>query len=520
MILVGQRRRQRAPDSRVELIGAPIGGWNTKDPLATMGPQFASVLDNWYPQPAELELRGGYTDHATGFANPPRTLALYTPPSGLNKMFAGTSNGIFDVSSAGAIGAAVTTSTNGDFQWTQMGVAAGHYLMMFNGVDKPRYWDGTTWTLVDGVSTPAITGVTTTGLFSAYVFKQRLFFLEINKLSFWYLTTVSVVGGAASEFRLGNVCQRGGTVVAMGSWTVDAGSGPDDFAVFVTSEGEVAVFQGTDPGISTAWAHVGTYSIPKPIGRRCLITYGASLLVLTERGVWRLPQDLQSSDIATRTQLSDKVEPSFTTVARGTSALFGWQPIVFPARGALLVNVPISASVSHQYVMNLTTKAWCRFTGWNALTFIVFNKDLYASLSNKVIKVWTGAVDGVDAVLGLANQGSVYLPPAGLVKQVVMARPILRSTGGVTIRLGMIVDFKETVDLSTLLFTSSGGSLWDSGLWDSAIWGGGLEPQSPWLTPPARIGNAFATVFQAQTNSAEVFWTSNAMMYKRGGLLP
>jgi hypothetical protein len=46
-----------------------------------------------------------------------------------------------------------------------------------NGVDKPHLYNGSTWTAIDGASTPAITGVTTT-TFLPTLFKNRMWFIQ------------------------------------------------------------------------------------------------------------------------------------------------------------------------------------------------------------------------------------------------------------------------------------------------------------------------------------------------------
>ena len=55
---------------------------------------------------------------------------------------------------------------------------------------------------------------------------------------------MAAVAGAASMFDLGQIFTEGGYLMAMATWTVDAGYGVDDLAVFITSEGEVAVYRG------------------------------------------------------------------------------------------------------------------------------------------------------------------------------------------------------------------------------------------------------------------------------------
>jgi hypothetical protein len=63
--------------------------------------------------------------------------------------------------------------TNARWQSANMGRLGGQFFYAVNGVDKPRYYDNAAWVAVDGASTPAITGVTTTKLVHVNVYKNR-----------------------------------------------------------------------------------------------------------------------------------------------------------------------------------------------------------------------------------------------------------------------------------------------------------------------------------------------------------
>jgi hypothetical protein len=83
--------------------------------------------------------------------------------------------------------------------------------------------------------------------------KNRIWFAEKDTLKAWYMGT-NAIGGAAAAFDLSALFSRGGYLVALGTWTLDGGAGLDDLLVFVTSEGQVAVYRGTDPAVAANWA--------------------------------------------------------------------------------------------------------------------------------------------------------------------------------------------------------------------------------------------------------------------------
>jgi hypothetical protein len=96
----------------------------------------------------------------------------------------------------------------------------------------------------------AITGVNSNTFINNNVFKERLFYVEKDTMNVWYLGT-KAVSGAANKLDFGSVAKLGGYIQAMGTWTIDAGQGVDDYAVFVTNMGEVIVYEGTDPSDAT-----------------------------------------------------------------------------------------------------------------------------------------------------------------------------------------------------------------------------------------------------------------------------
>ena len=110
------------------------------------------------------------------------------------------------------------------------------------------------------------------------VYKKRIWGVLKDSLDACFLDS-DAVAGAATKFPLGSVFQRGGYLVAMATWTLDSGEGPDDYAVFISSKGEVAVYGGIDPTDATDFTLKGIFFTAPPIGRRCFCKLGADLAV-------------------------------------------------------------------------------------------------------------------------------------------------------------------------------------------------------------------------------------------------
>jgi hypothetical protein len=209
-----------------------------------------------------------------------------------------------------------------------------------NGADKYHVFDGTTWH-TDGDGPPYdITGVDSATLIGVNVFKNRLWFVQTGTLKAWYLP-VNSIGGAAASLDMSSLCAQGGYLMAMGTWTLDAGYGVDDYAVFVTSEGEVIVWRMTDPTDANSIYLIGVWSVGSPVGRRCLVKYKGDLLIIVQEGLFPLSVALQSSRLNPRAALTDKIQQAISDSISRYGANYGWQVIPFPKQNMLILNVPV-----------------------------------------------------------------------------------------------------------------------------------------------------------------------------------
>lgn len=498
-------------------LPAPVGGWNARDPLAAMPPEDAIVLENWFPKAADVELRPGCEQWASGFVAEPKALMAWNGPTS-RKLFASTATGIYDVTSATAIGASVSTVTTGYVQSANFNVAGGSYLIVVNGQDKLKLYNGTTWQDIDGVSVPAITGLATTSLQNVAVLKKRLWFVQKNSMSAWYLPTAAI-GGALAEFPLGQVFGRGGHLVAIGNWTIDGGDGSDDYGVFMSSEGEVAVYKGTDPASAATWQLVGVYYIGEPLGNNCFCKYGGDLLILCQNGLFPLSRALQSTTVDRSSALTAKIDTAFTEAATLYGGNPGWQAIAFPQGSLVLVNVPVTDGYTEQYVMNSITGAWCKFTGWFATAWEVFDKQLYFASDTKTAKAWSGRSDFGAAVVGRAQQAYSYFKARSRQKHFKLVRPVVTLDGNVTLRIGMDTDYAVSEFTSLTTAAPLVGYVWDTARWDQITWAPGNETKREWATIFAKECYAAALRLQCSTTSVNLKWTATDFVYETGGIL-
>lgn len=464
---------------------APVLGWVSAQNQAAAKPGTALVLENWFPTTTGIELMAGSQKHGTASTTLPcRSLMTYIGTSG-QEMFGATATEIFDLSAPAdpdvAPAAAVSGRTDGYYSSANFVTVAGNYMYACNDTDEPLIYNGATWTTVTAVSTPAITGVTggNTGMTHVSVYRNRLAFAKGT--SVWFLP-VDVIGGAAIEVSLAGVFKRGGTVLFTASWSQDSGAGLDDKFVVVSTKGEFAVYQGSDPSSSTDWSIVGVYDFPAPMGKNGFMRAGGDLLVLTEAGMVSIGQAVVK-DVAAlgMAAVSRNIQPDWIYDARQRSGL-PWEVVKWPARNRAIISCPVTGDDTTTppwcYVVNLETGAWAKRTGWNTRCLTLFGEFVYFGSNN-------GAVYQAD-ITG-ADDGEIYYAKAVLAWDHIGApgyeKSILSARGQFVTQNTFIPQISVSTDYTIALPSPPNVStdidspgVWDVGVWDVAKWDSGLTP--------------------------------------------
>jgi hypothetical protein len=439
-----------------------VGGLNTRDALPSMPPQDAIVLDNFFPERSYTMLRRGSAEWSTGFTSPVDSLLEYVGAARL--FFAASGDGIYNITAGGAATSAVVTSlTNARWQSVMFSNAGGTYLLAVNGADGLRSFDGTTW------ATQSVTGPGQ--CFQVTTWANRVWLAENGTARAWYLPT-NAITGTANSVNLGGVWRKGGvlrTILAAGYESM--GTGLNDYIGFLSSNGELAVYRGTDPATAANFAMVGVFVLPQPVGNRCIVQFGDDVLILTQDGLVSLKSIIQTDPSNARlSAVSDKISVSLQQQYETLGGLFGWEVALYPTAHMLLVNVPLSAGAV-QYVMNTLSGSWCRFTGWSANCFGRFGDNLYFGTGTEVVRAWTGTSDQGAAIVATESKAFTQLKDEGQSKRVTMVRPLITANaapGG-----GLFVNMDYERQSITAPYTETAAvALWDTALWDVDVWGG------------------------------------------------
>ena len=375
-------------------------------------------------------------------------------------------------------------------------------------------------TVVGSYTTIGITGVNSNTFINVNLFKNRLYFTEKDTLTCWYLD-VDAIGGPASPLYFGGIARNSGYLQAMGTWTLDAGQGADDYAVFVTSMGEVMVYNGTDPDNADTWALKGVWQLGQTFSRRCFFKWSGDLLLLTKDGLVPLASALQSSRLDPRVNLTDKIYFAVSQAATLYSDLFGWQINYYASANMLILSIPTSTGME-QFVMHNITKAWGRFTDIQAYCWEVTGDSNMNFGGNGIVGLfYDGYSDNGSNITATAQQAYSYYERPGQLKRFMLVRPILQSTGGVpNVVCGLSVDFDTQSQLGQVQFnpTTLTDGVWDTSKWDQANWAGGLITTKVWQGVTG-LGFAGSINLNVASRGIELHWASTDYVMEAGGVL-
>lgn len=502
-------------------LSAPVGGLNARDSVAAMRATDAVEMENFFPTPTSVDVRAGFQDWST-FTGLCHTIIVYSGVSA-TKVFPCVKNGstysIYDGTSSGALSSAVVGGsgptvqalTSARFDYVNFGTPGGHYLVAVNGADTPIRYDGTTWTA------STLSGGTVTNYQSIGVYAQRLWVFDKNSFTVRY-TPVQTVGGATTSLDLGSYFKLGGSLSSIITVTDDA-QGATDYIAFMSTEGEIVAYTGTDPSSASDWQQSAHFRIGRPmvLGNRCWVKLGTDALVLCTDGVYPLRSALQNNDRNQSASVSDKIRPLLNQDMVTFGSKTGWGMVYHPTGAKLLVNVPTRNDVkSHQYVMNTQSRAWTKFTGWNALCFDVAQDTLYMGMDGAMVKADTATDDGDADITSFVRQAFNYLSLPGLAKDVTMLQPVIAADGGFQIGIGIDTDYRQQTLSSMRQVSGGSGDPW-GGVWD-VEWSGGLAMQDNWYGVEG-VGQAIAVKLKTVTNGVQLKWSATNGVAVTGGVL-
>lgn len=504
---------KRPPQKQLRLP-APLGGLNTIQSVMATPPTDALVFDNFIVAPYGVEIRKGwrywYDDE---FLAEVRTIMSYqaVDPSN-NRLFAATAeaNGqIYNITATGATAPAVAVVTPagvpdipGEWHSTMYVTPGGAFLCAVSA--GAGYW---TYEAVAGwvqvalgggagqVAFPVADTSTMADLAFVMAWKNRLWFLHRNSSKAYYLPTNQITGQLVA-FDFGGLLTRGGLTSYLANWTYDSGSGVDDSLVVVSNQGDMLIYQGTDPSSINTFGLKGVWFIGRvPAGRRGFCKMGGDVWMASEYGIIPISDHVSGRVTAPTSEstAAGKFNPTLSAAISSTLGSKYWQLIPYATEELLIVCSPYeraSTGTRQSYIQSAATKSWATTTNFDPLCGAVHDGNFYFSdRSNRVCQGFIGYNDGDsfdsavagNEVTGRFLTGFYDYGSPNLNKTATRVRLLGMSDGNPAWHVKLHPEYQMNDLLSVGGPAAGGASLWDSALWDSDLWlSGGAETFKGW----------------------------------------
>jgi len=371
-------------------------GINLDSPADSLPDGYATNLSNISPFPERIAQRSAKTTFATatGASGYYDNLSVYTSiytATGTN-LIAGTDTAISKINITNAavtnVGSGYTSASWYFQQWRGYFWAA-----RFNALAATAYYryDGTTFTDATTLYTCSGSANYTASHFIPHKSRMYLVVNYSSETEIWY-SGVNSVSGALTQFVVSGIFQEGGIPLAVGSLSRMSTAGDVSQFVVISSEGEVLIYDGDNPGASN-WVLTRRFTIPRPLqsGRytNAVISANQDVYVLTTEGVISLNLILSGDPVG-------KTSPVASAIRDAWDYQNNWQEsgrnqghaVHFDSqKGWLFSNLSSRNDASvDTYVKSFKTGATTKYPV-NASAWTSYGDDLYYMTGGVVSKI-------------------------------------------------------------------------------------------------------------------------------------
>jgi hypothetical protein len=472
-------------------IPAPTRGLVLNENESFMQPGGALVLDNWKPTMKGLAVRGG-SKNWTQLPETTPVVSMFSYISGnTHKMFAGNATKLYDVTSDPPV-LVKSGQTSGNYAASQLANQGGDWMIVVNDTgDYPLRYNGTTWETLNPAYTPGagfpprISAPVTTppatvqdghNLTYVWKYRNRFFFIEGGSMNAWYLP-LNATGGVLSMIPLSGAATKGGKLLCGFTLSINAGDGIDDKNCFLTDQGEILIFTGSDPSTAANWRQEGRYATSQPLGMNAHLAIGGDVLIATVDGIIPISasinKDTSQLELAAITRA---IKPMWRDEVNLKRAL-PWTMMKWDEYGGMFVTYPGGTPGAYTMgAVNIATGAWARFTGWDAMCFGRIREDaFFGTQDGRIVQCdRTGTDNGASYVCTMVGGWEMFSSQSATVvwRQ---ARAAFTARYPFAPQLSATTDYQITIPAPPFPIPDPG----TLDVWDQGVWG-----PTPGWTPP------------------------------------
>jgi hypothetical protein len=495
-------------------ISAPLKGLSLSSKLIQGDPLTATVLDNWVIEENQIKARAGtLLRHTFAGGHPVETLVPYY---GAPMQIAAAVNGTISLLSGTVVHSGFTGN---DWSWTSFAnLSSTDYTIMVNGFDGVWSWDGTAM-VAETVTAPAAEPWITPAQFNIVLAHQnRLWFADTTNLAVYYLP-LQQKSGEVALLPLNAIFKRGGTIRAMYTWSTTGATNITDQLVIFTTNGELAIYGGTDPTDPANFYLQGVYRFDAPMSKHAVANYGGELYCLISTGLVPMSTLMRAES----EQLGAQDRNVFTNFYQ--PALLhrdspGWSVIINPLSGRMICNIPQGGLNRYgQMVRFMPNPVWASWSAVPARCWGWLDGRLYFGSDDGLVYEMhptflndNGKPIKVDVQMAWSNYGT---PASKLFKMIL---PYIQTEGSPLPFIDMKVDYDLSAPTNQPDVTfSSQGAVWDLATWDVDGWGGALTGHNDWsgVGVIGRVGAPRLTALILNCSFAVGGWD---VLYEQGSI--
>jgi len=540
-------RSKRKSTSHVAHLSVPLKGLSRFAQLNEADPLLASILTNFIVEQDRISLRPGYGQ--IGAITSGQPISTMIPFYGVGQTFmvaGGDGSGGYGLFNA--TGTRIGTKVYGGDQWqwtSAANLSQKKYTIMVNGFDGVVSWDGSAGSLptahADAIGLPEVDpdsirqlevliappeagGVAAPLAFNVNKLDKvlshmnRLWFADSVDLVVYY-GDLQIVDGTMTlhTLPLNAYFRRGGTIRSLMTWTFDGGTGMQNLLVIFTSNGEAAIYSGSDP--ATDFKLVGVFRFDTPMGPGCTVNYGGELYVLISTGLVPMSTLLKAEQDNLGTS-DQNIMQEFIDVSKTFRSAYGWSVIVNSQTNHAICNMPLGSGKYQQLVRWMPSAVWSKWSDIPARCWAwLGNHAYFSSETGKIYQTGPEYLDdaatpiNVDVRFAWSSFKSVNK------KQFKLMRVYMVSDSNPKPFVDVEVDYIATAPTNLPeVATVNVAADWNSATWDVNGWAMDAVPRQKWQGVVG-LGRVGAPRIRAALKGCTFALTGADIIYEEGGLM-
>lgn len=517
------RKVAAAQVAQVFNIPASVGGLNYRDPISAMDPRDALILNNFIPRQQGVEIRKGWKVNTETISLPIESVFAFKSQQGSvnDRVFAAADGDIYNVTSNPATVLVSNTGSNADEWNTTMFATPGDTFLLAVSPGA-GYW---TYNVTNGWVHRTPTNLPST-VRTVMVWKRRVWFTCENDTRVYYMDDVDAIDGSVTALPMGSALRNGGYISALINWTIDAGLSVDDFMIAVGTEGDIVIWEGTDPTSADTFRVKGVWYVgPVPRHGTYYTNFGGDVMIVSQAGLVPMSKLISGQFTDVQQSPASKIQPVLIKLVNDLLNEKYWSVFPVPSSEVLIINAPAKAGVYTQFAMNVVTGSWCTFTGIPMRCTTMLGGQLYfGTFDGRTAKGLYGNTDDAPRAGGdgdfiqadIQTAFNSFGTPANN-KKFGLAKPIFIAPSAPSVKVRINTQYAFSNVAGSPSYVSTPDARWDAAVWNVARWVGDANTYQAWVGTTG-LGYYAALRMKVRGLPGTVF-TSSLQMTELGGVM-